>query len=191
MRQTKGKVPIKKADTNLTNIGAGSAPGSFNVLETQGGARTLTGGTQVIKSSADTGEVCNVGDMVKYVTLFIEVGPRTHQGSLVDRIGWLEWAFVCVKESETAVPITDMGIQTLGSVCNHMFRNECIYTGMVPVGTTQPVTQEIHLKIPQTKSKITLGDEWRFITSFRSVLSTSTSTVSIRLVKSFQYKCYS
>ncbi len=191
IRLTRGKVPIKKADTNLTTIGAGTAPGTFNILETQGGARTTTGGTQTIKSSADTGEVCNVGDLVKYVTLFIEAGARPDQTTAQDRTGWLEWALVCVKESETTVPITDLGIQTLGAVCNHMFRQECIYTGAIPVGDAQPVYAEIALKIPPTKAKITLGDEWRFITSFRAVSATSVSTGAIRLVKSFQYKCYS
>ncbi len=190
-KATRGKIAIKHSDTNLDNVGAGTAPLSFNVLETEGGARTLTGGTQVIKDSADIGEICNVGDLVKYVTLFIQAGTRPDKATPQDRTGWIEWAFCCVKESETTVPITDIGIQTLGSVCQHMFRGECIYTGAIPIGDTQPVVAEISLKIPKSKSQIKLGDEWRFITSMRSVTSTSASTDVVRILKSFSYKCYS
>ncbi len=189
-RQLMGKMGVKKADTNITNAGSGAAPGSFNILETQGGARDLTGATQTIKSSADTGEVCNVGDMVKYVNLFIQCGPRASQPNL-DKTGWLEWALVMVKETETAVPITTTGTQTLGAICSHMFRNECIYTGCIPVGQDVPNYVEVKIKVPKTKNKITLGDEWRLIHWFRATDAASVSAVAVRVVKSFAYKCYS
>ncbi len=188
---TKGKVAIRHADTNITNVGAATAPATFNVLETQGGARTVTGGTQTITSSRDTGEVCNVGDIVKYVNLFMQCGPRQEGIGITDeKKGWMEWAFVCVKESETTVPITDIGIQTLGCVCNHMFQGETILTGAVPIGLEQPNYVEIKIKIPSTKSRIQLGDEWRFIHSWRPTKSTAAGTSEMRVVKSFMYKSY-
>ncbi len=191
MGVTRTKVGITHADTNLLNQGSGSAPASFNVLETDAGARTLTGATQVIQDNADTGEVCRVGDIVKYVNLFLEIGPRNEIGTDQDRTGWLEWAFCCVKESETAVPITNVGTQTLATICKNMFRGECIFTGAVPVGTQQPNTMSIQIKIPKGKSSIHIGDEWRFITWFRSVSSTAAGTGNVRVIKSFMYKAYS
>ncbi len=160
-------------------------------MHTQAGARTLTGATQIIQDVADTGEVCRVGDIIKYVNLFLECAPRQPQGAEQDRVGWLEWAFVCVKETETNVPITITGTQTLGVICNHMFRNECIYTGMMPVGATQSNSMPIVIKIPKTKQQIRIGDEWRFITWWRSSNSADVSTTAMRVVKSFMYKCYS
>ncbi len=187
----KFKTGIQHADTKLVNHGSGSIPDTFEVLETEGGLRTTTGGTQTIQDSASTGEVVRVGDIVKYINLFMEIGPRIDQANNVDKTGWLEWAFVMVKESETTVPITDIGIQTLGVICTNMFRNECIYTGAVPIGNQQPNYFAASIKVPKFKQKIRLGDEWRFITFFRSVSSTSTSVVAMRSVKSFMYKTYS
>ncbi len=188
---TKGKTPIKKSDTNISSVGPASAPGSFNVLETQGGARSTTGAEVTIKSSATTGEICNVGDVVKYVTLFLQSAGRLEIGSNTRIPGWIEWAFICVKESETTLPITQLGVLTLPNVAMNMYRNECIYTGIMPVGFDIPNFQEIKIKIPKEKCKIRLGDEWRFITSYRSSSTVDVSTDRMRLIKSFSYKCYS
>ncbi len=140
-----------------------------------------------IQSFSSTDEECKTADTVKMVNLHIECAPRTDQATTVDRLGWLEWAFVLVRENETEVPSTKLGVQTLGDICTNMYRGECIYTGALPMGSTQPVVGEISLKIPKTKQHIKLGDEWRFITFFRAVSSTSTSTIAVRLVKSYNY----
>jgi len=191
MSIAKYKQAIAHADTKIFNNGAGGIPDQFEILETEAGSRTVTGVTINITSSRSTGEVVNTGDVVKYVNLFLEVSPRGNVGDAQDRTGWMEWAFVCVKESETDVPITQMGVQTLGVVCNNMFRNECIFSGAMPIGTTQPNYMEMKIKIPRFKQRIHIGDEWRFITSFRSNSSTSVSTTALRVVKSFMYKAYS
>lgn len=191
MRLATYKVGIRKSGTNLLNVGAGTAPQTFNVLETEVGARPTSGAEINIKDFASSGETVNVGDIVKYVNLFIQVCPRLEQGAPLNHVGWLEWAFVMVKESETTVPITNLGVQTLAVVCTNMFRNECIYTGAVPTGTTQGNYLAIQIKVPKFKQKIRMGDEWRLITSFRSSLSTDVTTDTIRLVRSFMYKCYS
>ncbi len=187
---TMGKVAMQHAGTVVTNNGSGSVPHTQVVLLTEAGARNVTGANQDVTAERDTGNKCNVGDVCKYINLFIETGPRTNIDLERDRIGWLEWAFVCVKETETTVPITTMGVQTLGVVCTNMFRNECIYTGMIPVGEKQANSLNISLKIPSTKSTIRIGDEWRFITWFRSVDAASTSIGANRIVKSFMYKGY-
>ncbi len=183
------KRSVQHGDTLLSNIGSGSVPTTFEVLETEGGARTLTGASQTIQSSASTGEVVRVGDTVKYINLFFEIAARAITAAT--DVGWLEWAFVCVKESETTVPITTVGTQTLGIICTNMFRNECIFTGCIPVGLNQSNCTTIKLKIPKFKQVIRLGDEWRFVCYFRSNNSADVQTASHRLVQSFMYKTYS
>lgn len=186
----KYKMGIAHAGTKQFNNGGGSIPDTFEILETEAGTRSLTGASQTITESRSTAEVVNIGDVVKYVNLFVQVSPRDGQGALNLQTGWCEWAFVCVKESETTVPITNVGTETLGVICNHMFRNECIYTGNFPVGNQQSNSLAIQIKIPRSKQTIRFGDEWRFITWWRSSLSTDTSTVAMRTVKSFMYKAY-
>ncbi len=178
---------VKHSGTFLDNIGAGDAPQKFIVLKTSGGPRSDDGAPQTIQSAASTDEDCRTGDTCKLVNLHIECGPRNNIAEVEDRTGWLEWAFVLVRENETEVPITRLGVQTLGDVCTNMYRGECIYTGAIPIGNAQPAVAEITLKIPKSKKKIKLGDEWRFITSFRAVSSTSTANASIRIIKSYNY----
>ncbi len=195
MRRARGitrfKTGIQHADTLLSNIGPASIPTTFEVLETEGGTRSVTGATQTIQDSASTGEVVRVGDIVKYINLFIEIAPREAVATPTNRAGWLEWALVMVKESETTVPITSTGTQTLGTICTNMFRNECIYTGAVPVGRDVPNFAAIKIKVPKFKQKIRLGDEWRFICYARSNNSADVATDAYRLVQSFMYKTYS
>lgn len=183
--------PIQHSDTVVANIGAASVPQTMVVLDTEAGARPLTGSTSTIQVGQGTNEEVNVGTTVAYVNLFIQVGNR-FSGTVDDSFvgGWLEWAFVCVKESETAVPITNLGVQTLGDVCTKMFLNECIFTGNLPIGERQPNKLDIQLKIPKFKQSIKRGDQWRFVTAYRDMKATSTSTTSTRLIKSFMFKSY-
>jgi len=181
------KRPVKHSGTVIDNMGQGSNAQSLIVLKTTGGPRSVDGSPQTIQSSSSTEEDCRTGDTVKFINLLVEVAPRTTVATDADRVGWLEWAFMCVRENETAVPSTRLGVQTLGDICTNMYRGECIYTGVVPMGLTQPATAVIKLKIPKTKHNIKLGDEWRFVTFFRAVSSTSTSTIAVRLVKSFNF----
>ncbi len=188
-RITLNKHGVKKAHTVVATIGGATVPASFIVLNPDSGARTVDGAAQNIKDNANTSETCFVGDIVKYINLHIQVGPRTGPSGN-DTIGWLEWAFVCVKQTETAVPITQLGVLTLGTVCTNMFRNECIMSGFIPIGFQQANGQSISLKIPTTKSTVKIGDEWRFITYFRDMQAASTSTTAVRLIKSYNYKTY-
>ncbi len=191
IRLSQIKVPIKHSDTNITTHGGGTVPGTFNVMETEGGSRTVSGVTKTIKDNASTGELCNVGDQIKYVNLFIECAPRSTATTPAESMGHIEWAFLCVKESETTVPLTQLGVQTLGDVCTNMFRNECIFTGNMPIGLNQPNSSAIVIKIPKFKQKIRMGDEWRFVHWFRSWDSTNDDLNNIKTIKSFNYKCYS
>ena len=189
-RATAGKIGIQHAGTLISNIGGATPPAEQVVLKTEAGARNVTGANQDITAERDTGNKCNVGDCVKYINLFLQATPRPAIDADDDRTGWLEWAFVCVKESETNVPNTTIGVQTLGVICTNMFRNECIYTGAMPLGTRQPNYLPIMIKIPKAKQFMRIGDEWRLITYFRDTKATSASTTAVRLVKSFMYKGY-
>ncbi len=189
--QLMGKVAIQHADTLVANIGPSSVPTEFEVMETEAGLRSTTGATQTIKDSASTGEVCNVGDTIKYINLFIQAAARPSISVPNDRPGWIEWAVVMVKESETSIPNTQLGVQTLGNVATNMFRNECIYTGAFSIGLNNPNMATIKIKVPKFKQKIRFGDEWRLYVANRSNNTTDTSTDSVRVILSFMYKAYS
>ncbi len=181
------KPAVKHSGTIVDNVGQGSNAVKFIILKTSGGPRSTDGSPQTIQSGASTDEDCRTGDKVKFVNLTLQVAPRTGI-SEDDRIGWMEWAFVCVRENETEVPSTRLGVQTLGDICTNMYRGECIMSGVIPVGGTQPSIGLMKLKIPKHKVNIKLGDEWRYITFFRATSSTSTSTLSDRSIKSYNYK---
>ncbi len=185
------KTAVQHADSLLANIGTGSVPTSFLVMDTDVGARTLTGAGQTIQDAASTGRVVRTGDIIKYVNLFIQICARATTGTAQNRIGWLEWAFVMVKESETTVPITNMGVQTLGEVCTNMYRNECIYTGYVPVSTEVSAGATISIKVPKFKQKIRIGDQWRLVVFWRSSNSADSTTDTMRVVLSTLFKAYS
>ncbi len=188
-RLAQTKTAIQHSRTNVQNTGAGTVDSS-TVLQTSGGARSTGGATTAITDDRTTGERVNVGDIVKYLNIFIQCSPRTDIDLESDRTGWLEYALVMVKQSEGVVPITNLGLQTLGDVTTKMFRNECIWTGNFPVGTNQPNSISLHIKVPKFKQKIRLGDDWRLVTYFRAFSSTSVSTVAVRLIASYIYKAY-
>ncbi len=186
-----GKPSAKHSGTLVANTGPSTVPDNMVIVETDSGARSIDGAPQTIQDRAVTDETCRVGDTIKYVNLHIQAGPRNNIDAQQDRVGWIEWAFVCVRENETILPITRTGLQTIGDIATNMYRGECVFTGMIPIGNAQPAVGEITLKIPKRKQKIKLGDQWRFITAHRAVDSASTSTAVIRLIKSFNFICYS
>ncbi len=180
----------KHSGSLLASVGFGSNVTRQDIMLTSGGQRSTDGSDTIIQSSANTSDKCRVSDEVKVVNLNIQAGARPNIGNAEDRTGWIEWAFVCVREDEKDVPSTNLGTQTLGDICTNMYRGECIYTGAIPIGDTQPIMQPITLKIPKSKRKIKLGDAWRFLTLFRAVNATSGGNTNVRLIKSFNYLCH-
>ncbi len=191
MQISRFKTGIQHCDTNITTTGGGTVPSKMNILETEGGARSSAGTEKTIKDFSTTGEVVNVGDIIKYVNLFIQSAPRSTATTPAESMGHIEWAFVMVKESENEVLITNVGTLTLGCIATNMYRNECIYTGSFPIGLNQANSQNITIKVPKFKQKIRLGDEWRFIHWFRSWDSTNDDLNNVKTIKSFMYKTYS
>ncbi len=120
----------------------------------------------------------------------MQAGPRLVGESNTANNGWIEWAFVIQKNSDPVPVNTNIGTQTLGDICTKYFRNQCIYTGNMPVGGAQPNSQEIDLKIPKSMMVLHTGDEWVFYFHPRTVSTTETGTSTFRVVTSFNYINY-
>ncbi len=184
-----GKDPIKKSFTLIDNIGNGSPVGVLAAISVQG--RSDDGGSLTIRDSQNTSTSVNVGDVIKYVNFVLQVGARDQtQQEDDDNNGWVEWAVVYQKESIPFIPTTNIGLKNLGMIAMAMFRGDCLLTGQFPIGTTQPMTQEIKIKIPKDKVKIQLGSSLVLFSIFRSVNVTDLRTDSHRVVNSCFYKNY-
>ncbi len=192
-RVTMGKVPIKHAGATVGNTGQGV--GSFFTLQaiiTETGARTTAGGVQVTKDNANTEDICNIGDIIKYVNFTVECSPRgASPTNDNDNAGWLEWAVVYQKERNINPTVANIGVTTLGVICSHFYRENCFMTGCFPLGTKQAMCQDIRIKIPKDWCKIKIGYVLNLLCFVRTSSSTDTRTDSHRLITSFHYKCYS
>jgi len=191
LRLSQTKSRVQHADTLLSTIGPATAPTVHVVLDTEAGARTLTGGAQTVQVGMGTNEEVNIGSIVKNINLQIQCGMRPVEADDDDEAnGFMEWALMMVKESEAPILTTNLGTLTLGVVANHMYRNECIFTGFVPIGKQQPNGVNISIKVPRFKQKITFGDQWRFVCFFRDLKVTAVDTDTVRLLTSCIYNSW-
>lgn len=186
-RITLGKQPLHHSGTLLDNVGSGSVPTKFVTIETEVGPRSTTGAPKSVQSFRSTDEICQIGDCIKYVNLFIQVAPRT---ATANDVGWLEWAYVCQRENDADIPITQVGNQTLGVIAKQMYRNECVYTGNIPIGSAQANKLDIQLKIPKPKTFLHIGDEYNLYVYYRSTNSADVQTDNIRVILSYFYTSY-
>lgn len=183
---TRGKLGIKHAASFINNVGGGSIPTAFTMVEVNAGSRTET--HQSIKSNADTDETCMVGDLIKFINVHIQIAPRTGTS---DETGWLEYAVVWQPENATKLAITNMGTQTLGETATNFFRNDCLWTGFIPVAKTGASGAEFTIKCPKAHQYLKIGDSYILYCWWRSNSSTDTSTTLMRLVQSCHFKAYS
>lgn len=189
-RVTMGKDGIKKAGTLIASpIGPASPITDFTIAETPN-ARTSGGATQAIRGGQDTNEMCNVGDIIKYVNLRIQTGARDSVEPEDETSGWLEWAVVKYKENFFAPSSSQLGVETLGTVCTRAFRGDCLLTGAIPVGGDQPSIADIVIKIPKIWCKMQIGSTLHLFCHFRSVNAASTAVDLNTSVLSFNYKNY-
>ena len=192
-RVTFGKVPVKHSSTLVDNTGAGV--GSFfvhNIYDTAVGPRIVTGGVQVFKNQANNEEQCNVGDTIKYANICLECSPRgVNPTNDNDNAGWLEWAVVTQSEATQIPTVANIGVLTLGVICSHMFRENCLMTGCFPLGTKQAMAQDIKIKIPEKSIKLRQGMCLDIFCFIRTSNSTDSRTDSHRLIASSHFKCYS
>ncbi len=187
-RTLKGKSSEKHSDTLISVIGPGTATVSvLTVRDSEVGARTPAGNTDTIQLGRGNNEECNVGDSCKYVNITLSAGPRATADV---NNGWVEWAFCIMKAVDPDPLVTNKGTNTLGDICTKYLRNQCIYTGALPVGRQQTTTEHISLKIPSDRVVLRQGDEWKFFFWARTVSSTETSTDIFKVLTSFNYKNY-
>ncbi len=189
MRLSSIKNPIKHSSTTLSNIGSGKVPTAHSVYFTNVGIRPPGGGAQTIKAQAVTDGTCNVGDVIKYVNICIQCGPRLL--NVEDNNGWLEWALVRQVEITQLMALTNLGVQTLMDTAQKEFRNNVMLTGCFPMGLNQSNSQDLKIKIPKMWEKLKVGAILILFCYFRSVDSTDVRTDSHRVVVSSIFKAYS
>ncbi len=178
----------KHSGTKVHTIGPATTTIPEHIMrDTQVGARDPAGGNDTIQLGRSFEEECNIGDICKYINIHIQAGPRLVNASNVANNGWIEWAFACHKESDTAPANTNLGTQTLGNIITTYLRQDCIYTGAIPVGGSQPSMAEISLKIPKSKQALRVGDQWVLYIAARTVSATETGTTDFRVITSFNY----
>lgn len=191
-RRTLGKEPIKKSDTIIANIGQGSSITELAILQSAT-IRDVTGGNQSIRVSQDTSNIANVGDVCKYVNLCIEMAARATTdslGAVTAQQGWLEWGVVYQQEAKITPSSTNLGVQTLADVLTKTFRGNVLLTGCIPIGSVQPLAQDIKIKIPPKFVKVQQSSILSLYMHYRSESSTDIRSDSHRLVASCLYKLY-
>ncbi len=191
-RQTAFLNPIKHASTLVDNTGSGV--GSFfghQIYRTQVGARADTGAVVTIQNSKNTEDFLNVGDVVKYVNICLEACPRgANPTNDNDNCAWLEWAVVWERELNRPPTVANIGVLTLGVVCSHVFRENCLMTGCFPLGTKQAMSQDIKIKLPTRCCKLKMGDRLTCYCYVRTSVTTDARTDSHRLIASSHFKAY-
>ncbi len=189
---TRGLNPVKHSTTLVDNTGPGV--GSFFGHEIYRTALTrgTSGGVSVLQQNINNEEQCQVGDIIKYINICLECSPRGVQPTNeLDNAGWLEWAVIFQEERNVLPTVANIGVLTLGAVCSHIYRENCIMTGCFPLGTKQAMSTDIKLKIPLKWSKIKLGFVCQVVCYVRTSNSADTRTDSHRLIASSHYKSYS
>ncbi len=185
-KQTKGKSAVKHAGTLVLNSGPGSVPGKLVIIESSAGAR----GEAVfeLQDNAFSDETCRAGDLIKFVNIHIQCGDKAQNSNSV---GWLEYAVVWKREGESDLTNVQLGTLTLGVVATNRYRNDCIWTGFIPMFEKGAHGAELVLKMPKAKMFLKVGEELVLFTEFRSQNSADVGTANIRQVLSYNYKAYS
>ena len=192
MRRTQGKEPIKKSTTIVNILGQGSAAAAkLQVISVP--VRNLTGFVSTIIDDQDTGRKANVGNVIKYLNLCIQIGPRANQEGPepdIDNNGWLEYALITQKELEQDMATAQLGTQTLGDVATKQYRGDCIFTGCIPVSAVTANSLDLKIKLPPKIQKLQQGSSINLYCAFRSVNSADLRSDSHKLVMSAIYKLY-
>jgi len=188
-RRSRGRLGTsteKHSGTKVHVIGPGTTIIANHLIrDTEVGDRTPAGNNDTITLGRSLEEECNIGDKCAYVNIHIQASNRASGSD--QNIGWIEWAFACHKGDDAPPTNSNLSIHTLGDIVTKYLRNECIYTGAVPVGLNQPAVAEITLKIPKSKIQLRLGDIWKLYLFARNITSTETATDSFLVISSYNY----
>ncbi len=191
-RLTMGRTAIKHGATNLDNIGSGvGSIGTMDLVKTTVDVRAANGGVQTLQQQIKNDETCQVGDVVKYLNLCLQISPRgANPTNPNDNNGWLEWAIIFTREVDTDCTVVNIGLLTLGVLAGRTFRGDAIFSGCFPVGVNQSNSVDIRIKLPAKCSTLKTGSKIKLNYYFRSSSSTDVRTDSHRFVSSVQYKAY-
>ena len=191
-RATRGKTSVKHSHTIIETTGPSAGPTRFVMAGTGAQTRSADGSPTDILNNVSTGELCRTGSTVKYVTVRIQAGVTDSEGSNPNVNGWLEWAVVFEEEKVTTIPNTNMGVQSLADVAMQMFRNDCLLTGVIPIGDAGPqsLSQDIQIKLPRRCCNFKIGSQIALHTFWRDSDSTQAGTIDIKLIKTSFYKSY-
>ncbi len=193
-RATMGKDAVKHSGTILLNTGSGATViPSFTIARVNVGDRIASGTTTNLQENITTGNVVQVGDIIKYVNLCFEVGSRNEGGgaTMAEDNGWLEYGVVKVKEANIPPSTTNIGTKMLADILTTNYRGDVLFTGCIPVGASQPNSLDLKLKMPRVWQKMQWGSKLLLFFYFRSVLSTDVRTDSTRVIISSLFKSYS
>jgi len=157
------------------------------IVESSAGARTEA--VQELQDQAFTDETCRAGDLIKFVNVHIQCASRNNTSA--NTMGWIEYAVVWKRESESDLTTTQLGILTLGTVATNRYRNDCLWTGFIPMFIDGANGANIALKMPKTKQYLRIGEELVLFVSFRSQNSAAVGTDDNRIILSYNYKAYS
>lgn len=186
-KATIGRSGTKHAGTRLANIGPASTPDKTIIIESESGARGEA--VFALQDQAFSDETCRAGDLVKFVNLHIQAAPRSPES--INNIGWVEYAVCWKREGESDLTNTQLGTLTLGTVATNRYRNDCLWTGFIPLGQLQANGARIQLKMPKSKQFLKVGEELVVFTYFRSQNSAAGGTDAARAIVSYNYKAYS
>ncbi len=151
-----------------------------------------TGGVGDVFATADTKNVVSPNSIIKYFNIKLQSGIK--EDVTPSHNGWIEYALVRFDEQQ-GVPALDAGItanigtQTLGDLCNNLYREKCVWNGSQIISKEVPSQIDLHIKVPDAFCKNRRGTYWMFLYSLRTSKSTDTTT-EIKSVYSHQYKCY-
>lgn len=190
---TRFKNPIKHGSSLIDNTGPGVGSLFVHIIfDTNVGERLSQGAVQVIKAQAQTDNTCEVGDIVKYVNICVQCGPREDATTEPKSdVGWLEWGVIWQREEDADLGVSNIGVSNLGVLLGRMYRENAIYSGCFPLGGLQAMSTDIKIKVPARMCKIKMGDKLKLFCYVRSTKSTDTRTNSHRLLASSQFKAYS
>ncbi len=185
---TKGKIGVKHAGTLLANIGPATVAITKQVvIESSAGARTE--GVQELQDSAFTDETCRAGDLIKYVNFHFQIATRFPAST--DTPGWLEYCICWKREGEADLTNAALSTLTLGTIGTNRYRNDCLWTGFIPINQDGASGANVALKMPRGKQYLRIGEELVVFVHFRSNNSASMSTDLVRVILSYNYKAYS
>ncbi len=188
-RQTLGMASEQHSDTKVHTIGPGTALIPEHIVrDTEVGPRDPDASVDTIQLGRGSSEECNIGDVCKYINLFIQGAPRIQSG--LQATGWIEYAFVIAKAGFPLLTKTNIGTRTLGDLATTYYRDQCVWTGNLPIGNLQANSVALMIKVPRKFQKLEWGYQWKLLLIARTSDATETGTGTFRVLTSAIYRNY-